>query len=215
MVARSALLLIAVCALAACGSSAASSSVTAASSSSATAVARCGPPGARTLAAGAQARVYKTGGAVYACAPGSRPPVRLGTANRCLRAGRVDRTAVSGRLVAAALTRCGVDAGQAAVEVLRLPDGRALYAHGAIGNPGPEAFSTVTDLVLSGRGRVAWIARSSSILRHRTQTEVHAGGPGGTRLLDSGAPVVPGSLRLSGGRVSWQHGSARRSGPLG
>jgi hypothetical protein len=132
----------------------------------------------------------------------------------CLRAGRVGPVAVAGPLVAAAVTRCGVDTGQAEVEIVRLPSGSRLYSHLAIGNPGPESFATVTGLVLSGRGAVAWIARSSSILSHRASIEVHAGDAQGTRRLDSGPQVEEGSLRLSGDTVSWRHGSIRRSARL-
>jgi hypothetical protein len=212
-VARAALLLITAGALAACGSSAASSSVTIAATSGA--LAHCGPAGARTLARGPQVRVYAEHGTVYGCRTGSSRRVRLGTTGSCLRASRVDRVAVAGPLVAAAVTRCGVDTGQAEVEVVRLPSSRPLYSHLAVGNPGPESFSTVRGLVLTGRGAVAWIARSNSILSHRANVEVQAGNAAqGTRQLDSGPQVAVGSLRLSGNTVSWRHGSVRRSARL-
>jgi hypothetical protein len=158
--------------------------------------------------------VYEAHGAVYACLTGSRPQVKLGAAGSCLRANRVDQAAVQRDMVTAALTQCGVDTGQAEVEVLRLPEGRRLYGHVAITNPGPESFSTVTGLVLTRGGTVAWLARSNSIVGHRTTTEVWAGSPHRTRLLDSGPQVQSGSLRLAGNTVSWRHGSVRRSAAL-
>jgi hypothetical protein len=209
-VTRAALLLITAGALAACGSSAASSSGTVAAGP----LARCGPTAARTLAHGPQARVYAEHGVVYGCRAGSSLRVRLGTTGSCLRASRVDRVAVAGPLVAAAVTRCGVDTGQAEVEIVRLPSVRPLYSHVAITNRGPESFATVTGLVLTARGAVAWIARSNSILSHRASIAVQAGNAQGTRQLDSGPQVGVGSLRLSGDTASWRHGSVRRSARL-
>jgi hypothetical protein len=140
--------------------------------------------------------------------------VKLGTSGSCLRANRIAQAAVQRDMVATALTRCGVDTGQAEIEVLRLPDGRQLYRHVAITSPGPESFSAVTGLVLTAGGTVAWLARSNSIVSHRTRTEVWAGSPHRTRLLDSGPQVQSGSLRLAGDTVSWRHGSVRRSAAL-
>ncbi len=143
--------------------------------------------------------MYAEAGTVYGCRAGSSRRVKLGTTGSCLRASRVDRVAVAGVLVAAAVTRCGVDTGQAEVEILRLPNARPLYSHLAVTNPGPESFSTVTGLVLTARGALAWIARSNSILSHRASVAVQAGSAAqGTRQLDSGPQVEVGSLRLSG-----------------
>jgi hypothetical protein len=207
---RTALLLVTIGVLAACGSSSASSSVAASS----TTQAHCGPASAQTLARGSLARVFVQRGTVYACVAESRQWASLGTTGNCVRASHVDAVAVAGRLVAAALMTCGVDTGATSIEVMRVSDEHRLLTTPAIGNPGPESYTHVTGLVLTPEGAAAWIARAASIATHRTVTEVHAASAGSTRVLDSGAGIAPGSLRLSGRTVSWQDGSARRSARL-
>jgi hypothetical protein len=210
---RTVLLLLAAGGLAACGASNAASSVAASSTSPPSA--RCGPAGARTLVRGSRVRVYEEQRTVYACATGSQRRPVLGTTGTCLRASHVDAVAVAGRLVAAGLTRCGIDTGTAEVEVVRAADGHKLFTQPAIGNPGPESSTEVTGIVITPAGTTVWIARSHSIVGHRTVTQVRSGEARGTRLLDSGAQIMPGSLRLSGPTVSWRDGSARRSVRLG
>jgi hypothetical protein len=211
---RTALLLITAGALAACGSSSASSSGAASSASPAPANAHCGPASARTLARGSLTRVYVERRTVHACVTGGRRPITLGTTGTCLRAQRVDAVAVAGRLVAAGRTTCGIDTGTAEVEVVRASDGHRLFTQPAIGNPGPESSTDVTGMVVTPAGATAWIARSHSIVGHRTMIEVRAGDARGIRLLDSGAQIVTGTLRLSGSTVSWRDGSTRRSARL-
>jgi hypothetical protein len=211
---RTALLLLTLGVLAACGSSRASSSAAASSTTPATALAHCGPANAQTLARGSLARVFVQRGTVYACVMGSRRWTSLGTTGNCVRASHVDAVAVAGRLVAAGVTMCGVDLGTTTIEIVRVPDGHRLLTAPAIANPGPESYTHVTGLVLTAEGAVAWIARASSIATHRTMTEVAAASAGSTRVLDSGAGIATGSLRLSGRTVSWQDGSAHRSAQL-
>jgi hypothetical protein len=212
---RTALLLLTLGVLAACGSSSASSSVAASSTTPATARAHCGPASAQTLARGSLARVFVQRGAVYACVTGSRRWASLGTTGSCVRASHVDAVAVAGRLVAAGATMCGVDVGTTSIEVMRVSDHHRLLTAPAISNPRPESYTHVTGLVLTPGGAVAWIASTSSIATHHAMTEVGAASAGSTRVLDSGAGIATGSLRLSGRTVSWKDGSARRSAQLG
>jgi hypothetical protein len=213
-VARVVLLLITLGTLAACGSSSASPSGTS-SSSAAAASARCGPASARTLARGSQVRVYVQKGIVLGCLGGShRRPVTLGATGSCLRTSRVNAVAVAGRMVAVAITRCGVDTAPAQVRVIRLSDGHQLFSHAAIANPGPESFATVTALVAGANGRVAWIATAQSIATHRVLTEVLSGRGAAARLLDSGASIAVHSLRLSGSTLGWRDGGRRRTAQL-
>ena len=214
---RTALLLMTVGVLAACGSSSASSAGANGASGgngASTARARCGPGNAQTLARGSVTRVFVQRGTVYACLTGGRRWTRLGTTGGCLRASRVDAVAVAGRLVAAGETMCGVDVGVAAVEVVRVSDGHRLRSAQAVPNPGPEASTDVTQVVLTAQGAVAWIAHSQSIAGHRTVTEVGADSGRGARVLDSGSQLATESLRLSGRTVSWRDGSGRRSAEL-
>ena len=196
------------CAIAACGSSAAASL---GSSSATTAKAQCGPASARTLAVGAQARVYAQSGAAYGCVSGSRRRYLLGHLSVCVNSDRVGPVVVAGRLAAFAVTRCGVDTGSATVVLRRLSDGAGLFSHAAAKPAGPEGFVNVTDIVATASGAVAWIAHASSIVGHRSSTGVFVRRGAGLSQLDSGAGIKAGSLRLSGTSVSWQDGSARRS----
>lgn len=107
-----------------------------------------------------------------------------------------------------------MDTGAGIVRVRRLTDGRTLFTHAATNAPGPESFTTVTAIAADRAGDVAWIAHVSSIVRHTVSTAVYAAGRGSVRQLDTGTAIVPGSLRLTGTTVSWQHGTQRRSGRI-
>jgi hypothetical protein len=202
-----------ICALAACGSSAAAPGGSASSSAS-SAGSGCGPVAARTLAASSAARVYVQSGAVYGCATGSRRRYLLGHTSFCNNSDRVGPMVVAGRMAGYAVTRCGVDTGSATVDVRRLSDGARVFSHAAASAIGPESYVSVTGIVATPGGGVAWIARASSIVGHRSATGVFARRGSGVRQLDAGAGIGPSSLRLEGARVSWQDGSARRSAPL-
>ena len=193
-------------ALGACGAAA----VATASSSAA-----CGPAADHTLASSRSARVYTVGRQVYGCAAdgGGRRFV-LGNTTLCIHSVVVQAVAVAGRLAAFGAETCGVDTGSTVVRVRRLTDGRTLFAYSATRAPGPESYTTVSAIVTDQSGDVAWIARSSSIVRHAQSTAVYAAKGAVVRQLDAGAAIVPGSLRLSGTTVYWRSGSRRRSAPL-
>jgi hypothetical protein len=62
---------------------------------------------------------------------------------------------------------------------------------------------------------MAWISVADSVIAHSGRTiELHAIDARGSRLLDQGPAVVPGSLRLIGTRLRWRHGSESRSATL-
>src|ERR1035437_5494170 len=176
--------------------------------------ARCGPASARTLAADARARVYSLQGSVYGCAgPGHR--YRLGGVGNCISAHRVDPVTVAGVLAAYGLTSCGVDLGTTSVIVRRLSDGRRLVDDGANSLPlGAESYQSVDSLVLRAGGAGAWIAVGSSIVGHTRVVEVHVQDGTGNHLLDSGAAVRTGSLRLRGVKLTWLHGRKLHSATL-
>jgi hypothetical protein len=212
--------LLAVLALAACSASWASNR-TAGAAGAGTAgtagvgAARCGPAGGRTLAADAGARVYSLQGSVYGCANRSSRLYRLGGAGNCISARHVGPVIVAGTFAAYGLTSCGVDLGTTQVIVRRLSDGRQLVDDGANSLPlGPESYQSVGSLVVRADGDVAWIAVGSSIVTHRRVIEVHEQDRTGDHLLDTGAGVRPGSLRLRGDKLTWRHGHALRSATL-
>ncbi len=199
-------LIVAVGAISACSAAAATTS---------TPAAPCGPTAARTLAASGSARVYAVGRLVYGCAAGGGGRrVALGTTNLCIRSVQVQAVTVAGRLAAFGAQTCGVDTGSSVVRVQRLTDGHTLFTHPAVSTAGPESYTTVTAIAADGTGDVAWVAHSSSIVRHAQSTAVYAAAGATVHRLDTGNAIEPGSLRLNGTTVRWQNGSRRRSGRL-
>jgi hypothetical protein len=172
--------------------------------------------GAHRLASSPSASVYSIHGAVYGCSEATGRRTRLGRTTSCIGSDLIGRVRVAGVLTAYADSRCGVDTGSASVVVVRLSDGRRLKTDPATtGQALPESYEAVDSLVLKRDRSVAWIARAHSIIRPSSGgVEVHADDRGGKRLLDSGAGIDPGSLRLRGSRITWKHGGATRSARL-
>jgi hypothetical protein len=163
------------------------------------------------MAADHRVQVYALSGSVYACDVASAKPIRLGSATICIARVCVRKAAVAGELVAYGAETGGVDSGSAAVNVLRLSDGKQLHSFAAItGAIGPEAYQSVDSLVVKRDGSVAWISTVNSIIGRGSDTEVHANG----HRLDSGSGIAPNSLRLSGSTLSWRHGTATHSATL-
>ena len=200
-------LLAALCMLSSCSSSTAAPAT-------ATVHASCAPAGARTIAVASRAEVYSSGHSVFGCATGGGQ-YRLGGSGRCVKSHVVEAVAVSGRLAAYALSSCGVDMSTTQVIVRRLTDGAKLSSDAAVTDPtGPESIQSVTAIVVSPAGRVAWIGSSRSILSHRKTTGVLAQTEGRVRLLDADAGISASSLRLTGARLTWTDSSGTRSATL-
>jgi hypothetical protein len=77
----------------------------------------------------------------------------------------------------------------------------------------PDPGAGITDIRLTSHASVAWMIRNpySDPVRY----EVHKADrttPG--RLLDAGTDIVPGSLRLSGDRLRWTHGTSAHAATL-
>jgi hypothetical protein len=201
--------------VAACGSSSAAPQ-TPASSQGSGAAARCGPAGARTLAASGLARVYSLRGSVYGCSVKGRKSYRLGHASRSIREGRVGPVAVAGEDAAYGLTQYGVDTVSAGVIVRRLRDGKQLRGLAATSKAlGPESFASVDSIVVNRTGAVAWIAQGGSVISgHPSDVEVDRADARGHSVLDSGAGIGGRSLRLRDSTISWRDGAATRSATL-
>jgi hypothetical protein len=192
----------------------ASCSSSTAAPASATVHANCAPVGARTIAIGSRAEVYSRSHAVYGCATGGGH-YRLGGVGRCVGSHVVEAVALTARVVAYALSSCGVDMSTTEVIVRRLTDGAKLSSNAAVTHlTGPESIQSVNAIVVSPAGRAAWIGTSHSIIGHRKTTEVLAQTAGGVRLLDSDAGIRPSSLRLTGARLTWTDSSGARSAIL-
>ena len=175
----------------------------------------CGPPGASTLAANAQARVYSSAG-VFGCARENPAPVPLGgSTSNCLGSVLVGRVALAGVTAAYAAERCGVDTGSTSVVVRRLSDGRQLASVPAGTPPGPESYTSVSAIVVRSGGTAAWIAVSRSLGTHRASIEVWRVVHGAAQRLDTGPGVAQHSLRLHGRRLTWRDRGRTRSATLG
>lgn len=210
--------------LGACGSSSGHSSTSSGRTTSTTASTTtappgkvvCGPIGRRTLVADRRARVFVSGSHVFGCARGRAAAYDLGRATTCLGGALAGPFALSGVRVAFALKTCGVDAGRSAVFVRRLDTGKVVAQRPATTSAlGAEAYVTVSAIVLGRSGSYAWITEAASIVSHRRAIQVHAAGPAGARILDSGSGIRPRSLRLSGKVLRWRDGGQLRSARLG
>jgi len=198
--------------LAACGSSSAASHLLPASAGPG-----CGPAGVRTLAASRLARVYATSAEVYGCSERTRRTTRLGQSGTCVGSPKVTAVTVAGESAAYGTEICGVDTGSSSLVVRRLSDGRVLRQFPAISGPiRPESFVSVASVVAKPGGAVAWIALAESILTHSSSIEVLAAGSSGTgsRVLDRGRGINPGSLALRGSRLTWSDHGRTRSASL-
>jgi hypothetical protein len=178
--------------------------------------ASCAPAGAHRLASSGSAEVYSSHGTVYGCSERTGRRTKLGQTTSCVRADLISRVRVAGEVTAYADERCGVDTGSTTIVVMRLSDGKRFQTDPATtGRTLPESYQSVDSLVLRRDRGVAWIANAHSIIRPSSaDIEGHADDRGGARLLDSGAGIDPGSLRLRGSRLTWKHGGATRSARL-
>ena len=206
--------------IAACGSSTAAESTSSRSTSATTTEATgsslpCGPGTAKTVASDTVARVYETGGLIYACARGSGRRYRLGDARTCVRTERAGPVALSGTTLAYGLESCGVDTGSSSVVVRRLSDGRQLRMLPATtAQLAPESYQLVGSIVVKADGAVAWIGAAKPIFRQSGSVEVHRADRRGQAKLDSAPSIEAGSLRLRGSIVTWRHGTGTKSATL-
>jgi hypothetical protein len=115
--------------------------------------------------------------------------------------------ALSGYFVAYGATVYGTDTSTARLVVLDAATRHTVASLPATTfGSGPESFHSVSDLVVARDGSIAWIARSTGAFSALT-FEVHSATHNIARVLDHGPQIVPGSLRLQGGTVSWRNGS--------
>jgi hypothetical protein len=175
----------------------------------------CGPKSAKTLAASHTARVYQQHGVVYGCSSHGVMTYTLGRSENCNVSVRVAPVTVTGNLAAYGAEQCGIDFGTTSVIVRRLTDGKQLADSPATSPPGVESFQHVDSLVLKRDGAVAWIGDGSSIVGHgRRVVEVRKLDKQGLSVLDSGAGVHTGSLRLHRSTLRWHDGTQTRTATL-
>ncbi|HEY2160750.1 MAG TPA: hypothetical protein VGH24_05540 [Solirubrobacteraceae bacterium] len=176
----------------------------------------CAPAGDTLIAADGTAEIYQSNRTVYGCAGRGGHGYRLGVTQTCINADRVGPVTLSGAVAAYGVQRCGVDTGTAQVVVRRLTDGKVLHASPAVSRvPGAESYATVATVVVKRDGSTAWIGGAHSIVRRGSSvTEVRRFDTHGQTLLDHGAGIAVGSLRLHGSRLSWTHAHSSRSANL-
>jgi hypothetical protein len=174
----------------------------------------CGPRSAHTLAGDSVARVYSSAGKAYGCAAGGARSYRLGKTGNCSGGEQIQTVRVSGRIAAYGLETCGVDTGNATVNVRRLTTGVALTQSPATTNIGVEGFQSIDSLVVKADGAVAWIATATSIGKPTFIRQLQRSDTRGFSVLDSGRAVGAKSLTLHGSKLSWRHAKAVRTATL-
>jgi hypothetical protein len=185
--------------------------------------AACEPRGSVTIQANAEARLFRRGNTIFACGFRKGKVMRYGSdiSKGCrdveLGCDGTYRYVLNGHFVAyvfAVATRNSIDA-YVVVADLRRARARIVWHGGDLGALPPSQL-TVTDLVVSRSGALAWVARSSTEGVVATRQEVHVADARGERLVDPGPNVVIGTLALSsGGVVYWKNGDEVRSALLG
>jgi hypothetical protein len=183
--------------------------------------ARCAPHGARTIARDRSVRVYSLPGAsvfaprTYACLLRSGATARL---PRGQAAGpeSLGNFALGESVVGYSSYSFGVDSGCTSITVFDVAHRRTLRAIAQVGctvDAGFIQLGSVSGLVVTPRGSVAWIVSRGR--RGAESFEVHAAQASGpVSLLDQGPAIAPGSLRLAGSEVSWQDGTRRLTAKL-
>jgi hypothetical protein len=179
---------------------------------------RCLPHGSETIALDRSARVYSIpeyiegvrhkGEGIYACLLRSGKTITLNPPR-----GNIPRQlnpiTLAGTIMAFGEVRVLVDTGCTSIVVIDLSTTHTLLRIPRVScftDAGFVQEGQVTDLVVNPHGSVAWIASKGR--RDALSFEVHSANTSGSMtLLDEGPQIVPGSLHLSGGEVTWRHGA--------
>jgi hypothetical protein len=106
-----------------------------------------------------------------------------------------------GSIVAFGLDICGTNNCSSRVYAQQLTNGKVLSSFPAYVGPAGTGVTptSVNSVVVTTSGAVAWIATGCSISPVSHQFQVRAG----SKLLDSGVGISPGSLRLHGSTITW------------
>jgi hypothetical protein len=183
---------------------------------------RCASAGSRTLAANEHARVFVKRRVVSACGYRTGRTRRLGRQVSAQCSGLegcegTTQVVLAGRYVAYdafASDRNGATSALIVFDVVR----RRQSVRWISPEPTPQqpVRTTITDLVLTSRAELAWIATSSNRAQPPGEaTQVMADTDGTDRVLDEGPSVDAGSLALSANaRVYWTNAGQPRSTSL-
>ena len=172
---------------------------------------RCASAGSKTVAVTTQARVYSKRGVIYGCAYRSGKALRLGrdVSRRCPAlegCQGLTRVAVSGRRVAYDSFASDRDGARTAIIVVDLLRRRpAVRWVSPEPTPQQPVRTKVSDLAVTGTGRLAWIATSTNRGGEPgTLSEVYLDRGTGETVVDSGPAIEAGSLAVASNlRVFW------------
>jgi hypothetical protein len=181
---------------------------------------RCAPHGARSLARSRSVRVYSLGSPsaflqrTYACLLHNGATVRL--RGQATGPDSLSNFALAESVLGYSDYSFGVDSGCTSITVLDVAHRRTLRALPQVActvDAGFIRLGTVSGVVVTPRGSVAWIASTGR--RGAESFEVRAAQASApAQLLDQGPAIAPGSLRVAGSEVSWQDGGQRRTAKL-
>lgn len=182
---------------------------------------RCAPRAAHTIARDRSVRVYSLAGSspfarrTYACLVRDGATVRLPGGQPTAR-DSLGNFALAETVLGYSDYSFGVDSGCTSITVLDVAHRRTLRSLAQVGctvDAGFIRLGTVSDLVVTPRGSVAWIVSQGR--RGAESFAVHtAQASRPVSLLDQGPAIVPGSLRIAGSQVSWQDGTRRLTATL-
>jgi hypothetical protein len=119
----------------------------------------------------------------------------------------------NGRIVAYLASTFGVDSGCTSIAVVDVALRRRLLSVPGVScsvDAGIISGGEITDFLVTPVGSVAWIIHEHH-LRESDIRVMTARLSSGTTLLDEGPAIVPGSLRLDHGVLSWEDGGVKRS----
>ena len=128
-----------------------------------------------------------------------------------------EHVTLAGAIVAYTDSTHGVDTGSTEIVVRNIASGRTLLivpGAGSFIDACVIRFQEVTDLVVTRRGSIAWLVRKGAGCKTTAFAVYSAQASGAPALLEEGPAIVPGSLRLSHGAVSWENAGQRKSARL-
>ncbi|MGI8412296.1 MAG: hypothetical protein ACR2QA_07345 [Solirubrobacteraceae bacterium] len=178
----------------------------------------CAGRGVKTILATRAGTVFSLDGVTYACSRRTGRRYRLAGSRPCAGEGSElsGPVRIAGNRIGYGRVMCGIDFLPAEVIVRSLRTGRVIRREPAVtDDSGIEPSESIDAVVLRPGGDVGWIATSAHPAGEGPPViEVNRASARGAVLLDSGASIAPGSLRLRGSLMTWRDASAVRSAPL-
>lgn len=181
--------------------------------------ASCGPLGAQTVVADANARIYRvrighsfigTLYAYYGCTVARGKAEWLTATDTLTRVRMVElRGAIAGLIV----DRHGVDTGSSTLTVRDLADGRVLHQV-VTAYMVPRIYGRLVTYVLTSSGDIAWSTVKSIGFGPGGEVTISRAIGHSLATLDQGTSIRASSLRLHGHTVQWIDGGRRRHARL-